>query len=329
MLRRTVLLTGFVVSACLLAASLDIHSQTRSAKVRRIGLLWGGTTAENGSRRDALLQGLRELGWIEQQTIALDELSAEGRYERLPALASELVARKVEVILALNGTPAAVAAMNATREIPIVAPAVGDPVASKLAKSLATPSGNVTGTTNLASELYAKRLALMTQALPQITRVALLMNNANPFSAEATRLSLTTSRSLGIALEVFDARDLGDFERAFDEMSRAHMEAVLVGSDILFQANVAQLGTLALSRRLPMMAGYHAPGVLMAYNVDNIELYRGAATYVDKILKGAKAGELPFEQPSHFALIVDLRTASALGIRVPQSLVLRADKVIE
>ena len=181
MLRRTVLLTGFVVSACLLAASLDIHSQTRSAKVRRIGLLWGGTTAENGSRRDALLQGLRELGWIEQQTIALDELSAEGRYERLPALASELVARKVEVILALNGTPAAVAAMNATREIPIVAPAVGDPVASKLAKSLATPSGNVTGTTNLASELYAKRLALMTQALPQITRVALLMNNGTHF----------------------------------------------------------------------------------------------------------------------------------------------------
>jgi putative ABC transport system substrate-binding protein len=191
------------------------------------------------------------------------------------------------------------------------------------------PGGNVTGTTNLASELYAKRIALLRDALPQITRVALLMNNANPFTAEATRLSLATSRSLGIALDVFDARDLGDFERAFEEMSRARMEAVVVGADVLFQANVALLGALALSHRLPMMAGYHAPGVLMAYNVDNVELYRGASTYVDKILKGAKAGDLPFEQPSHFTLYVDLKTASALGIRMPQSLVLRADKVIQ
>jgi putative ABC transport system substrate-binding protein len=187
----------------------------------------------------------------------------------------------------------------------------------------------VTGTTNLASELYAKRLALLRETLPRMTRAALLINNANPFAVEATRLSLATSRSLGIALEVFDARDLGDFERAFDEMSRVRIEAILVGSDILFQANVAQLGMLALAHRLPMMAGYHAPGVLMAYNVDNVELYRGAATYVDKILKGAKAGDLPFAQPSHFTLFIDLRTASALGIRVPQSLVLRADKVIQ
>jgi putative ABC transport system substrate-binding protein len=291
--------------------------------------LWGGTTAENASRRDALLQGLREHGWVEHQTIALNELSAEGHYERLPAMASELVARKVEVILALNGTPAAVAAMNATRDIPIVAPAVADPVASKLARSLAVPGGNVTGTTNLASELYAKRLALLRDALPLITRVALLMNNANPFTAEATRLSLATSRSLGISLDVFDARDLADFERVFEEMSRARMEAAVVGSDVLFQANAAQLGALALGHRLPMMAGYHAPGVLMAYNVDNVELYRGASTYVDKILKGAKAGDLPFEQPSHFTLYIDLRTASALGIKMPQSLLLRADKVIQ
>lgn len=329
MLRRTVLVFGVAASVCVVAAALDARSQTRGGKLRRIGLLWGGTTAENGSRRDALLQGLRELGWVEQQTIALDELSAEGHYERLSALASELVARNVEVILALNGTPAAVAAMKATRDIPIVAPAVGDPVASKLAKSLAVPGGNVTGTTNLASELYAKRLALLRETMPQITRAALLINNANPFAAEATRLSFATSRSLGIALEVFDARDLGDLERTFDEMSRARIEAVLVGSDILFQANVAQLGMLALAHRLPMMAGYHAPGVLMAYNVDNVELYRGAATYVDKILKGAKPGDLPFAQPSHFTLFIDFRTASALGVSEPQSLVLRADRVIQ
>jgi len=329
MLRRTVLLSGLAAGMCVVAAARDARSQTRLGKLRRIGFLWAGTAAENGSRREALLQALRELGWVEQQTIALDELSAEGHYERLPALAQELVTRNVDVILALNGTPAAVAAMKATHDIPIVAPAVADPVATKLAKSLAVPGGNVTGTTNIASELYAKRLALLREALPQITRAALLINNANPFAADATRLSVDTGRSLGIALEVFDARDLGDFETSFDQMTRARVEAVLVGSDILFQANVAQLGVLTLAHRLPMMAGYHAPGVLMAYNVDNLEQYRAAATYVDKILKGAKAGDLPFAQPSHFTLFVDLRTASALGIRVPQSLVLRADRVIE
>jgi len=299
------------------------------SKIRRIGLLWAGTMAENGSRRNALLQGLHDLGWIERQTITFDELWAHGHYERLPALASELVARQVELILALNGTPAAMAAMKATREIPIVAPAVGDPVASKLAKSLAYPGGNVTGTTNLSSELYSKRLALLKEALPGVKRAALLMNNANPYSAEARRVSLDTGRSLGIELQVFDAGDTHDFAKAFEEMSRTRMEAVLVSSDILFQANVDQLGKLALSHQLPIMAGYHAPGVLLAYNVNNVELYRQAAIYVDKILKGAKAGELPIEQPNHFTLFVDLKTAKTLGITIPQSLLLRADEVIQ
>jgi putative ABC transport system substrate-binding protein len=181
----------------------------------------------------------------------------------------------------------------------------------------------------LSSELYAKRLALLKEALPEVKRAALLMNNANPYSAEARRVSLDTGRSLGIELQIFDARDTQDFEKAFDEMSRTRVQAVLVSSDILFQANVDQLGKLALSHQLPIMAGYHAPGVLLAYNVNNVELYRQAANYVDKILKGAKAGELPIEQPSHFTLFVDLKTAKTLGVGIPQSLLLRADEVIQ
>ena len=329
MLRRTVLLSGVAISLCLSAAPASVRSQTKGGKVHRIGLLWGGTMAENISRRNALFQGLHDLGWVEQQTITVDELWADGHYDRLPALASELTARKVELILALNGTPAAVAAMKATREIPIVAPAVGDPVASKLAKSLAYPGGNVTGTTNLASELYSKRLALLKEALPEVKHGALLMNNANPYSAEAERLSLDTARSLGVELEILDVRDTRDFEKTFDEMSRTRVEAVVLGSDILFQANVERLGKLALSHQLPVMAGYHAPGVLLAYNVDNVELYRHAASYVDKILKGAKAGQLPFEQPRRFTLSIDLKTAKTLGVRIPQPLLLRADEVIQ
>jgi putative ABC transport system substrate-binding protein len=301
----------------------------QTSKVRRIGLLWAGTTAENVSRRKALVEALRELGWVEQQTITFDELWADGHYERLPALASELVARKVELMLALNGTPAALAAMNATRQIPIVAPAVGDPVATKLATSLAHPGENVTGSTNLASELYSKRLAFVHEALPGVKHAALLQNNANPYSVQAERISVDAGRSLGIDVETFDVRDTHDFDRVFDEMSRARVEAVLVSADILFQANVEQLGKIALKHGLPLMAGYHAPGVLLAYNVDNVELYRRAASYVDKILKGADAGELPFEQPRHFTLFVDLKTAKALGLTIPQSLLLRADEVIQ
>jgi putative ABC transport system substrate-binding protein len=240
-----------------------------------------------------------------------------------------LVTRKVEVILALNGTPSAIAAMNATHEIPIVAPVVGDPVGSKLAKSLAYPGGNVTGTTNLASELYSKRLGLLKQALPELNRVALLMNDANAASAEMERLSQATGGSLGIEVQIFDVRDSRDFERTFAQISHAHVQAVLVGGDILFQGNMEQLGKLALGHRLPLISDIHAQGVLLAFTVNRLEMYRLAARHVDKILKGAKAGEIPFEQPTHFTLSVDLKTAKALGVSIPQSVLLRADEVIQ
>jgi putative ABC transport system substrate-binding protein len=181
----------------------------------------------------------------------------------------------------------------------------------------------------MASELYPKRVALLKQALPKVTQVALLMNPGNPYAAEAERLARTAGRSLGVELEVFNVRYAEDFEKAFDKMSSARVQAVLVGSEFLFQASVTQLGELALKYHLPLMAAYYASGVLIAYNVDNEESYRRAAGYVDKILKGAKAGDLPIEQPTNIKLFVDLRTAKALGVTTPQSVVLRADEVIQ
>jgi len=328
MFRKGMVAVGAVLGACVAVTPVSVEAQAKT-EVHRIGMLWAGTKAENNSRRAAVLERLHELGWDEGRTITLVERWADGHYERLPALASELVSLKVELIMAQNGTPSALAAMGATKDVPIVAPSMSDPVANRLVASLAHPGGNVTGSTIMASELYPKRIALLKQVLPEVTRVALLMNNGNPFSAEAERLSQAAGRSLKLDIEVFDVRYPEDFEKAFEKMANARAQAVVVGTDILFQARVSQLGVLALKYRLPLVAGYHAPGVLIAYNVDNVELYRRAASYVDKILKGAKAADLPIEQPTNIKLFVDLKTAKALGVTIPQPVMLRADEVIQ
>ena len=328
MLRRAVLVLGVVLSLYSITLPLAVDAQ-RAGKVYRIGVLGAGTAAQNASRMDAFRQGLRELGWVDERAIAFDERWADGHYERLPALAAELVALKDDLILASGGTPAVEAAMKATRRIPIVVGAISDPVAMKIVQSLAHPGGNVTGLTNMASELYPKRLALLAEGMPGIKHVALLVNGANPFSAEALRLSQAAGRSLGIKLEGFDVRDPKDFETTFEKMSHAGAQAVLVGTDSLLLGSVKQLGGLALKHKLPLIAGNHDVGVLVALNVDNDESYRRAATYVDKILKGAKPADLPMEQPTRFSLIIDLRTAKTLGLTIPQSLLLRADEVIQ
>lgn len=316
-----------IATRALLAMPLPALAQ-QPGKVYRIGVLGGGTAAQSATRIDAFRQGLRELGWVNERAVAFDERWADGHYERLPALAAELVGLKVDLILAGGGTPAVVAAMKATQRIPIVVGAISDPVATKVAQSLAHPGGNVTGITNMASELYPKRLALLKEVLPGVKHVAILVNGANPFSPEALRLSQVAARSLGIQLEAFDVRDPKDFEKTFEKMAHAGVQAVLVGTDILLLGSVKQLGGLSLKHQLPLLAGNHDVGVLVAYNVDNDESYRRAATYVDKILKGAKPGDLPFEQPTKFSLIIDLRTAKALGLSIPQSLLVRADEII-
>lgn len=321
------------LALAMVALPLRIYAQ-QTAKIYRIGILWAGTAAQNASRREAFLQGLRDLGWVDHRTITFEERWANGQYDRLPALAAELVALKVDLIMANNGTPSALAAMAATREIPVVAPAVGDPVASKLAQSLAHPGGNLTGSTNMATDLYAKRLALVKEAMPRLSHAALLLNGENPFSPEAQRLSQAAGQSLGMQIDTFDVRNPKDFEDAFDKLSRVGAQAVVASTDILFQTGAAQqqLGELALRHRLPLMAGfaeYRALGVLLAYSADNEDLYRRSAVYVDKILRGAKPGDLPIEQPARFKLVIDLRTANALGLTIPQSLLSRADEVIQ
>jgi len=310
-------------------AAPPLAAEAQPSKVYRIGMLWAGTPEENTSRKDSFLGGLRELGWAEGRTIIFEERWANGEYVRLPKLASELVALKVDLIVANNGTPAAKAAMKATRDIPIVVPAMSDPIANKLVTSLAHPGGNLTGLSNVASELYPKRVALLKEALPGVTRVALLLNDENPFASEAQLLSRSAGQTLGIQIETINVRQTSDFESAFEKITHARSQAVIAGTDIVFLGWAKQLGELAVSRRLPLIAGYYAPGALLTYSVDNIWSYQRAATYVDKILKGAKAGDLPIEQPTKFTLIIDLKTAKALGLTVPKELLLRADEVIQ
>lgn len=327
MVRRHALALGALLGLCAITHPVAVLAQ-QSPRVYRIGVLGTGTAADYDSRMDAFRQALRELGWATGRAV-FDERWGGGDYERMTALAAELVALRVDVILAAGGTPSAAAAMKATRSIPIVFAVVGDPVGQKIVQSLAHPGGNITGLTNMGTELYPKRLALLTQAIPGVKRVALVVHGENPFSPEAVRISQSAGQTLGIQVEAFYVRDQGDFEKTFESVSRSGAQAVVAGSDNLLVSGAKELGGLALKHRLPLVAAHYGEGVLVAYNVDYEENYRRAAVYVDKILKGTKPGDLPIEQPSKFKLIVDLKTARALGLSIPQSLLVRADEVIQ
>jgi putative ABC transport system substrate-binding protein len=311
------------------AAPFAAFGQQPLAKVYRIGVLGAGTAAQYVHPMEVFRQALREQGWVNERTITFDERWADDRYERLPGFAADLLRLKVDLILATGGTPAVEAAMKATREIPIVFPSVGDAVAQKFVQSMARPGGNATGLTNMSAELYSKRLALLKETVPGIKYVALLLNGGNSFAAEALSSSQATSQSLGMQLQAFDARAPEDFEKTFEAMSQASVQAVIIASDVTLLANAKQLGRLALEHRLPLVAAAPEMGVLVAYDRDLDANYRRAAAYVDKILKGAKPGDLPVEQPTRFKLVVNLKTAKALGITIPQSVLLRADEVIQ
>jgi putative ABC transport system substrate-binding protein len=327
--RRTFI--SLVAGGCLALASVGRAQQT--GKVYRIGVLGAGTAAVYAHRMELFRQALQELGWVNERNVTFDERWADGRYERLPGFATELLGLRVDLILAVGGTPAVEAAMKATRAIPIVFTTVGDPVAQKLVQSVAHPGGNATGLANMATELYSKRLELLREAEPGIKHVALLMNSANSYAAVALLTSHTTSRSLGIQLQAFDARTPEEFDQAFVSMSESGVQGVVVAQDDTLQGNMKQLGGLALKHHLPLVAAGAENGteigVLVAYDRNVDANYHRAAAYVDKILKGADPGDLPIEQPTKFFLIVNLKTAKALGITIPQSLLLRADEVIE
>jgi len=320
----------------LLAATLPplTAEAQQGTKVARIGWLADNPTA-TGHLREAFLQGMRDLDYVEGRNFVMEHRYAEGTFERLPALAVELGALKVDVIVSV-GTRSAVTAKQATKTLPIVFVGVGDPVSSGLVTSLARPGSNVTGLSLfITPQLQGKRLELLKQAVPSVSRVALLWQpGAVSESTEKDILkeSEVAARALGVKLQSVEVRGPADFDTAFRRMSGARANALTVyGSAMLFDER-RQLVDLVAKNRIPAAYGlreYVEAGGLMSYGPHSPDLYRRAATYVDKILKGAKPAELPVEQPTKFELVINLKTAKALGLTIPQSVLLRADQVIE
>jgi putative ABC transport system substrate-binding protein len=316
----------------LLTTSLVAEAQ-QAAKVPRIGYL-GPTLAANPHMIEAFLQGLRDLGYVEGRNVVIEYRSAEGNLERYRALVAELVALKVDVIF-VPGTPAAVAAKQATRTLPIVFAGAADPVADGLVTSLARPGGNVTGLSGFSPELVGKRLELLKQAVPGVSRVAVLWQpGAVPELTEKHLLKEAdvAARALGVQLQIVEARGPADLDRAFSDMTRARAGALTVLGTPMFFTERRRLVDLAAKNRLPAVYGTRDSvdvGGLMAYGPNTADLVRRAATYVDKILKGAKPGDLPVEQPTKFELVINLKTAKALGLTIPQSVLGRADEVIQ
>jgi putative ABC transport system substrate-binding protein len=327
--RRTfmAMLTGGIVVAP------RVSEAQQATKVPRIGYL-GPTLAANPHMIEAFLQGLRDLGYVEGRNVVIEYRSAEGKLERYPALVAELVALKVDVIF-VPGTPAAVAAKQATKTIPIVFTAVADPVADGLVTSLARPGGNVTGLSGFSPELVGKRLELLKQAVPGVSRVAVLWQPGSvPELTEKHMLKEAdvAARALGVRPQFVEARGPADFDRAFSDMTRARAGALTVLGTPMFFTERRRLVDLAAKNRLPAVYGtrdYVDVGGLMTYGPNTADLVRRAASYVDKILKGAKPADLPVEQPTKFELLINLKAAKALGLTIPQSLLGRADQIIQ
>jgi putative ABC transport system substrate-binding protein len=319
-------------AGALLAAPFGAEAQ-QAANVARIGYL-GRDIVPGPHLPEALRQGLRDLGYVEGRNLVIEYRDAEGKSERLPALAAELVALKVDVIVAASILPA-LAAKEATSTLPIVVASVGDPVGSGLVTSLARPGGNVTGLSFLAPELVGKHLELVKQAVPDVSRVAILWQPG--FLGERSEKGVlkraeVAAQTLRVRAQFVEARDPADFNRAFSEMTRARAGALTVLSSSMFLGERRRLVDLAAKNRLPTEYPYREfvdAGGLMSYGANIADLYRRAATYVDKILKGAKPGDLPVEQPTKFELVINVKTAKALGLTIPQSLLARADEVIQ
>jgi len=328
--RRAFLGTLAVVSGGLLAP-LAAEAQ-QAGKIYRIGILGNVPLTGPGSARlwGKFVQGLRDLGYVDGGNITIEYLSSEGKYERLPALAADLVRLKVDIIVA----PAAqnvVAAKQATPTIPIVMVSVGDPVGNGLVASLARPGGNITGTSFLTSAIVGKQLELLKQITPHVSRLAILLNPANPGHLLGLEEAKVAAHSLGVQLQALEARGPDDLERAFAATTRERAGALFVPWDGMFLLHLTRITQLAAKTRLPTMyghRGYVDAGGLASYGPSALESFRRAAAYVDKILKGAKPGDLPVEQPTKFELIINLKTAKALGLTIPPSLLGRADEVI-
>src|SRR5262245_16940571 len=299
-----------------------------AGKVWRIGLL---DALQSFDRLEALRAALRDLGYIEGKNIIVEYRSAEGKYDRLPDLAAGLVVSNVDIIVTVGGTPPALAAKQATATIPIVMTGVGDAVASGLVSSLARPGGNVTGVTDVEPELVAKRLELLKETLPRAGRVAVLREPNIPMLGATSKAMEDAAKSLKLELQVFTARGPTEFEGAFSAMAKSRIDAVLVTQSALFNVNVRAIADLAAKKRLPSVgnAMFGQAGGSIGYGVNFENNYRRAAFFVDRIFKGAKPADLPVEQATKFELVINLKTAKELNLKIPQSVLLRADQVIE
>jgi ABC-type uncharacterized transport system substrate-binding protein len=317
----------------LLAAPLAVGAQ-QAAKVPRIGFL-ALNPAANPHLREAFRQGLRDLGYVEGRSLVIEYRDAEGKPERLPVLAAELVALKVDVIVTGGGTPTALAAKQATRTLPIVFASVADPVRSGLVTSLARPGGNVTGSSNFAPELVGKCLDQLKQAVPGVSRVAVLWEpgaGGERTDRDMLKGAEVAARALEVRLQIVEARRPADIDRAFSDMTRARAGALTALGSAMFNSERRRLVDLAAKNRLPAvypLREFVDAGGLMSYGPNLADLFRRAATYVDRILKGAKPGDLPVELPTKFELVINLKTAKALGLTIPPSLLQRADQVID
>jgi putative tryptophan/tyrosine transport system substrate-binding protein len=311
----------------LLAAQAAEAQQT--AKVYHIGMLERTPATINAANLDGFRQGLRELGYVEGKNLVIEYRSADGHDERFPILATELVRLKPDLILT-RGTPAALAAKNATVTIPVVILGIGDPVRQGVVASLAHPGGNITGLSAVVTELYAKRVQLLRDLIPRAARIAALFNMSNPaIPAQWKEVEMAT-RSLGLRSQLLDVRKPEDLAPAFDAAIKHRADALIVGLETLTLTNQHVIVDLAARHRLPAMyASTEFAGGLVAYGGRYPDQYRLAASFADKIFKGAKPADLPVEQPTKFELVINLRTAKALGLTVPPSVLGRADEVIE
>jgi putative tryptophan/tyrosine transport system substrate-binding protein len=310
---------------------LAARAQQQVGKVFHIGFLETTSQALNSDNFDAFRQGLHEFEYIEGRNLVIEYRSADGHNERFPNMATELARLKVDMILT-RGTPAALAARNATRTIPIVVLGIGDPVEQGVVASLAHPGANITGLSASATELYAKRLELLTELVPRVARTAFLTNMDNPNEQFNWQRIERAARALGIRPQLLDVRKPEDLERAFNDASEQRIDGLVVAQDGLLSQNRQIIIDLAAKHRLPAVYGsseFVIPGGLAAYGPSYSDLYRRAANYVHKILKGAKPADLPVELPTKFQLLINLKTAKALGLDVPLQLQQRADEVIE
>jgi putative ABC transport system substrate-binding protein len=314
-----------------LAAPLVCFAQYQRSKVARIGLLEGTSASSYAKGREALVAGLHELGYVEGKNITIEYRWAEGKYERLPGLAAELVQMKVDVIVAAS-SPAIQAAQQATTAIPIVMVRTADPVSSGFVASLSRPGRNITGLSNINVDAMSKYLELLRAAVPKLSRVTVLVNPTHPNHPDFLKRIQATEKTNSVTITPAQAGTESQIEVAFGAMTRERAGALIVLPDAFFLAQGRRIAELAAQHRLPTMfwtrEGVESGG-LMGYGQNIAEHYYRAATYVDKILKGAKPSDLPVEQPTKIELVINLKTAKSIGLAIPRDLLFRADKVIE